>query len=136
MIEPQNDMQGQSQPVATGASVTTPLNLGLIAALVLITAAGVLLIPDAKQLPVRWAIDGQVAATLSRNFALAQMPIATAAVWVLVYAVNRWGNSARRAGAAATLRLVLPGLTTLFLVIQLLIVLIGAGVPVPYFQAH
>jgi hypothetical protein len=116
--------------------LTTPLNLAVAALLVLVTIAGVLLIPDAKQLPVRWALDGQVVATLPRNLALIQMPIATAAIWVLVYAVDRWGNSGRRAGAAATLRMVLPGLTTLFLIIQLLIVLIGAGGPVPYFQAH
>jgi hypothetical protein len=98
--------------------------------------AGFLLIPDAKQLPVRWGLDGQVVSTLPRNLALIQMPIATAAIWALIYAVQRWGNSERRAGAAATLRMILPGVTTLFLIIQLLIVLVGAGVAVPYVQAH
>jgi hypothetical protein len=116
--------------------LTTPLNLALLAALVLITIAGFLLIPGANQLPVRWSLDGEVVATLPRNLALIQLPIATAAIWILVYAVTRWGNSGRGAGAAAALRLVLPGLTTLFLIIQLLIVLIGTGVPVPYLQAH
>ena len=116
--------------------LTTPLNLALLAALVLITVAGFLLIPDAKQLPVRWGLDGQVVSTLPRNLALIQMPIATAAIWALIYAVQRWGNSERRAGAAATLRMILPGVTTLFLIIQLLIVLVGAGVAVPYVQAH
>jgi hypothetical protein len=114
----------------------TPLNLALLAAVVLLTIAGFLLIPDMKQLPVRWALDGFVVATLPRNLALVQMPIATAAIWALVYAVTRWGNSNRGAGAAAALRLVVPGLTTLFLIIQLLIVLFGAGVPIPYFHAH
>ncbi len=116
--------------------LTMPLNLALLALLALTTLAGFLFIPDAKQLPVRWALDGHVSSTLPRNLALIQMPVATAAIWALVYAVNRWGNSERRAGAAAALRMILPGLTTLFLIIQLLIVLIGAGVPVPYFQAH
>lgn len=116
--------------------IATALSLVLLALVVLATIAGFLLIPDAKQVPVRWALDGQVVSTLPRNLALIQMPIATAAIWALVYAINRWGNSGRGAGAAATLRLVLPGLTALFLIIQLLIVLIGAGVAVPYFQAH
>ena len=116
--------------------LTTPLNLALLAALILSTIAGFVLIPDAKQLPVRWALDGQVVSTLPRNLALIQMPIATAAIWALIYAVNRWGNSERRAGAAATLRMILPGVTTLFLIIQLLIVLVGAGVAVPYVQGH
>jgi hypothetical protein len=116
--------------------LTTPLNLALLAALIVLTLAGFLLTPDAKQLPVRWAFDGQVVATLPRNLALIQMPIATAAIWALVYAVTRWGNSGRGAGAAAALRMVLPGLTTLFLIIQLLIVLVGAGAPLPFLQAH
>jgi hypothetical protein len=116
--------------------IAAPLNLVLLALVVVVTIAGFLLIPDAKQIPVRWALDGQVTSTLARNLALIQMPIATAAIWVLIYAVNRWGNSGRRAGAGAALRMVLPGLTTLFLIIQLLIVFIGAGVAVPYFQAH
>jgi hypothetical protein len=118
------------------ASLRNPLNLALLALLILATIAGFLLIPDGKELAVRWGLDGLVVATLPRNLALIQMPIATAAVWVLVYAVNRWGNSGRGAGAATALGLVLPGLTTLFLIIQLLIVLLGASMPVPYFQAH
>lgn len=114
--------------------LNAPLNLALLAALILLTVAGFLLIPDAKQIPVRWALDGQVVATLPRNLGLIQMPIASAAIWALVYAVNRWGNSERRAGAAAALRMILPGVTTLFLIIQLLVVLIGAGAAVPYFR--
>jgi hypothetical protein len=113
-----------------------PLDLALVALLTLATIAGFLLIPDAKQIPVRWAFDGHVVSTLPRNLALIQMPIATAAIWALVYAVDRWGNSERRAGAAAALRLILPGVTTLFLIIQLLIVLVGAGAAVPYFKAY
>ena len=116
--------------------LATPLNLVLVAVLVLVTIAGVLLVPDSKQLAVRWGLDGLVVTTLPRNLALIQMPIAAGAIWTLVYAVGRWGNSERRAGAANTLRLIVPGLTVLFLVIQLLIVLLGVGVQVPYVQAH
>ena len=113
-----------------------PLNLTLLAALVLATLAGFLLIPDAKQLPVHWGLDGRVDSTLPRNLALIQMPLATAAVWAIVALVSRFGNSGRGAGAATGLRLILPGLTTLFLLIQLVIVLLGAGVALPFFQAH
>jgi hypothetical protein len=113
-----------------------PVNLALLAALVLATIAGFLLIPDGKALPVHWGLDGHVDATLPRNLALIQMPIAAAAVWVIVVLISRFGNSGRGAGAAAGLRLILPGLTTLFLLLQLVIVLLGAGVALPFFQAH
>ena len=113
-----------------------PLNLTLVALLVLATVAGVLLIPEAKQLPVHWGLDGHVDSTLPRNLALIQMPIATAAVWAIVALISRFGNSGRGAGAAAGLRIILPGVTTLFLIIQLVIVLLGAGVPLPFFQSH
>ena len=113
-----------------------PLNLALLAVLVLASVAGFLLIPDARQLPVHWGLDGHVDSTLPRNLALIQMPIATAAVWAIVAVISRFGNSGRGAGAAAGLRLILPGLTTLFLIIQLVIVLLGAGVALPFFQAH
>jgi len=116
--------------------LATPLNVALLVALILVTIAGVLLIPEAKQLPVHWGLDGQVDSTLPRNLALIQMPIATAAVWVIVALISRFGNSGRGAGAAAGLRLILPGLTTLFLIIQLVIVLLGAGVALPFFQSH
>jgi hypothetical protein len=81
-------------------------------------------------------MSGQVDSTLPRNLALIQMPIATAVVWIIVALINRFGNSGRGAGAAYGLKLILPGLTALFLVIQLAIVLIGAGVPLPFLEAH
>ena len=71
-----------------------------------------------------------------RNLALIQMPIATGVVWVIVALIDRFGNSGRGAGAAYGLKLILPGLTTLFLLIQLAIVLLGAGVTLPFLQAH
>jgi hypothetical protein len=113
-----------------------PLNLALVAILILATAAGFLLVPEAKQLPVHWGLDGHVDSTLPRNLALIQMPIATAAVWAIVAVISRFGNSGRGAGAAAGLRIILPGVTVLFLLIQLVIVLLGAGVPLPFFQSH
>src|SRR3569623_3154230 len=97
-------------------ALRNPLNLLLLALVVIVTVAGFLLIPDGKQLPVHWQLSGQVDSTLPRNLALIQMPIATAAVWLVVGLINRFGNSGRGAGAAYALRLILPGLTGLFLI--------------------
>ena len=112
----------------------TPLNLTLLAILIVATIAGFVLIPNGTLLPVHWQLSGLVDASLPRNFALIQMPIATLAVWVIAYAINRWGNAGRGAGAAFAMRIILPGLTTLFTLIQLVIVLIGLGVPLPFFH--
>lgn len=124
------------QATSAWTAMRTPLNVTLLGLVVVVTVAGFLLIPDGRQLPVHWGLDGHVDATLPRNLALLQMPLATALVWLITWAINRWGNSGRSAGAAAGLRLILPGLTTLFLVIQLLIVLLGAGVALPFFAAY
>jgi hypothetical protein len=113
----------------------TPLNLVLLAILVIATIAGLVLIPNGALLPVHWQLSGQVDATLPRNLALLQMPGATLLVWAIVYAIGRWGNSGRGAGAAIGLRIILPGVTALFALIQLVIVLIGLGVPLPFFHA-
>jgi hypothetical protein len=116
--------------------VRQPLNLVLLALLVLVTAAGVLLIPADSLVPVHWQLSGQVDAALPRNYALIQMPIATLAIWLLAYAIHRWGNSGRGAHAAAAIRLIIPGLTILFLLTQLLIVLTGTGVALPFFRRY
>ncbi len=121
---------------APSRSVGTLLNLALLALFAAITLAGFLLVPEGRQLPVHWGLNGQVDATLPRNLALLQMPLAVAAVWLVTLAINRWGNAGRSAAAAAGLRLVLPGLTVLFSLIQLVIVLVGSGVELPFFAAR
>ena len=107
--------------------LATPLNLVIVAILVIVTLAGFVLIPADAPLAVHWQLDGRVDATLPRNLALLQMPVATLLVWAIVYAIGRWGNSGRGAGAAMGLRIVLPGVTALFALIQLVIVLGGLG---------
>jgi hypothetical protein len=114
--------------------LATPLNLAFVAALIAITVAGFLLLPADRQLPVRWALDGHPGATLPRNLALLQMPTATALIWLVVYAVSRFGNDQRRAGAERVLRLIAPALAVLFVLVQLIIVLLGAGVALPFFR--
>ena len=89
--------------------LATPLNLVIVAILALATIAGLVLVRADAPLAVHWQLDGRVDATLPRNLALIQMPIAAAAVWVIVVLISRFGNSGRGAGAAAGLRLILPG---------------------------
>ncbi len=112
----------------------TPLNLVLLAILIIATATGFILIPNGALLPVHWQLSGLVDASLPRNLALAQMPLATIVVWAIAWAINRWGNAGRGAGAAFGMRIILPGVTTLFVLIQLVIVLIGLGIPLPFFR--
>ena len=116
--------------------VRQPLNLVLLALVIIVTIAGFLLIADGKLVPVHWQLSGQVDSSLPRNYALIQMPMATIAIWLLAYAIDRWGNRGRGVQAAAVIGMIIPGLTTLFLLVQLLIVLVGAGVAVPYFHAY
>ena len=113
----------------------SPLNLALLAALVVITIAGFLLIPGDKQLPVHWGLGGDVTATMGRNIALLQMPIAAALIWAIFFAISRMGNAQRRAGQAVVLRWGFPVLTALFALVQLVIVLVGTGISVPFFHA-
>jgi hypothetical protein len=111
-----------------------PISLLLLAALAVITLLGYLQIPADLVLPVRWGLHGEVTSTLPRNLALLQMPLAAIAIWVLVSMVGRFGTAERRPSTAIVLRWAIPLLTGLFALVQLLIVLIGLGVAVPFFQ--
>ena len=114
--------------------LNTPLNLVLLALGVLLTAAGFLLVPSALDLPVRWGIDGHVLATMPRNWALLQMPLATALVYGVVFLIITRGTAQTRPSTATVLRLAMPTLTVLFILVQLVIVLSGLGIAVPFFQ--
>ena len=112
-----------------------PLSLLLLVALVGVTIFGYLQIPADLVLPVRWGMHGEVTSTLPRNLALLQMPLAAIAIWVLVSMVGRFGTAERRPSTAIVLRWAVPFLTALFALVQLLIVLIGLGIAVPFFAA-
>jgi hypothetical protein len=112
-----------------------PLELLLLAILVVITAAGFVLIPAGLDLPVHWGLDGSVTATMTRNWALLQMPIAAAIIWGLFYLIATSGRTERRRGTAIVLRWGPAVLTAVFILAQLLIVLSGLGVAVPFFHA-
>jgi hypothetical protein len=103
----------------------TPLNLGLVALLVLATLAGLVLIPTDAQVAVHWGLGGDVNGTLPKLQALAQMPLATAAIWAIFWMVERYGNKERQAGQVRALNIGLTALTALFAVIQIVIVVVA-----------
>lgn len=113
----------------------TPLNLLLLAIGLIATVWGFLAIPAGLDLPVRWGLGGEVTATMPRNWALLQMPIATAVVWGLFYLIGQRGTAQKRASTAVVLRWGLPILTALFVLVQIAIVLTGLGVALPFFRA-
>lgn len=103
----------------------SPLNLALLAALLVLTAAGFLLIGPDTILPVRWGFDLSVTDTAPRTYALLQMPGAALLIWGVCWAFLRFGNAERAARNVRTVALVLPLVTLLFLAVQAAIVVSG-----------
>jgi hypothetical protein len=103
----------------------TPLNLVLIAVLLLATLAGLILIPSDAQVVVRWGLNLQPTQTMPKLLALLQMPVATAILWGIFWFIGRYGNAERRAGQARALAIALPALTGLFALVQIAIVVMA-----------
>ncbi|MBI4922775.1 MAG: hypothetical protein HY834_13595 [Devosia nanyangense] len=106
----------------------SPLNLALLVLGALTTIAGYLLIAPGVDLPVRWGLDLQPTATLTRNLALLQMPVAVAVIWAIFVAVRRFGNTERQPARIGTLNWTLTGVTALLVAVQLAIVVIGLSI--------
>lgn len=106
----------------------SPLNLALVALGVAATIAGYLLIPAGVDLPVRWGLDLQPTATLTRNLALLQMPVAVAVIWAIFVAVDRYGKADRQPARIRTLNWTLTGVTALLVAVQIAIVVVGMGI--------
>lgn len=110
----------------------SPIAVGLVILGVLVTLAGFVLIPSGVGLPTHWGLDGQVNGTQPKLIALLQMPGAVALVWGIFFAMSRWGSTSRHAGQTTLLNIVLPAITGLLVLVQLLIVLVGLGVPINF----
>jgi uncharacterized membrane protein len=108
----------------------SPTNMTFVVLGVLATIAGFLLVPAEMALPAHWGIDGQPDAFLPRHWALLQMPAVIAAVWVIFYAIQRWGNRERRQASTHVMNVALTAITGLFVLIQVLVVLVGMGIAV------
>ena len=113
----------------------TPLNLLVLLIGVVATLAGFLLIPADAILPVHFNVYGQPDNSMPRNFALLQMPLVVLAIWVIFWAIQRFGNAERQAASASMLNAALPATTGLMVLIQVLIVLLGTGHDVNVVQA-
>ena len=89
------------------------------------TVIGFVIVAPGRQLPVRWGLDGSVTATAPRELALLQMPVAIAVIWLLFWAIGRYGNAERDAVRARTLSIALPILIGVMAAVQVLIVVCG-----------
>lgn len=103
----------------------SPLSLALLLAIAVATASGFLLISPDKILPIRWGFDLAVTQSAPRNVALLQMPAATVLLWGVCWAFLRFGNAERAGRNTRTVALILPIVTALFLVVQVLIAASG-----------
>jgi len=121
--------------IAGVTELRSPLNLLPVVVLIALTAFGFVEVPAGLDLPVHWGLGGEVTATMARNWALLQMPLATAIVWGVFYLIGTSGTATKRASTAIVLRWGLPVLSTLFALVQLVIVLTGLGVALPFFRA-
>lgn len=108
----------------------SPLNIALVVVGLLATLAGFLFVPADMALPTHWGIDGQPDMHLPRNWALLQSLAIIAAVWLIFYAIGRWGNRERQQASTHVMNAALTALTGLFVLIQVLVVLLGLGVAV------
>lgn len=107
--------------------VATPFNLVLAVALAAATIAGFVLVPAGVDLPVHWGVTGAADGFLPRDLALLLLPV----IAMLVLAPLVWlGRHAAAAGGRHALAAAVPMLLGLFLVLQIAIVMIGAGVAV------
>ena len=105
----------------------SPRNLALLALGLVATLAGYLLIAPGVALPTRWGLDLQPTSYLPRNTALLQMPAAIAVIWVIYFAVDRWGSKDRQPSRVKSLNWVLTGVTGFLVAVQILTVIIGLG---------
>jgi uncharacterized membrane protein len=108
----------------------SPLNIAFVVLGALATIAGFILVPADMALPAHWGLDGQPDAFLPRHWALLQIPAITAAVWVIFYAIQRWGNRERQQASTHVMNVALTAITGLFVLIQVLVVLVGMGIAV------
>lgn len=108
--------------------IVGPVTWVVAGALLASAALGFLVVPAEVVLPTRWGFDGQPSEWAPRNAALL-MPVGLAAVIAAIcVAMARFGARGLSAGGRRQLRLLLPALLGLFLVVEIGMVLTGAGV--------
>jgi uncharacterized membrane protein len=110
-------------------AILSRINLGLWAALVVVTLGGYLLIPWDSSLPVHWGLSGEPDVFWPRNLALLMPPLIGMVTTMVFWAVGRFAQPAQLEASRHAWRTVVPALTGLFLTIQAGTVLVGLAYP-------
>jgi len=110
-------------------AILSRINLVLWAALVAVTLGGYLLIPPGTWLPVHWGTSGEPDAFWPRDIALPMPALIGLAVTMVFFAVGRFAPAKQIEASRHAWRTVVPALTSLFLTIQVGVVLVGLGYP-------
>lgn len=108
----------------------SPLVWLLLAALIVCTIAGFVMIPADASLPVHWNISGEADSFAPRNLALPLVALPGLLVLAIFAAIPRFVSAERYQAGRHIMQATLPALLALFLAIQAAIVLIGIGVVV------
>ena len=114
----------------TPRDILTPLNLGLVALLATVTAAGFVLVPAGSTQPVHWGITGEADGFLPRDAALLMLPLIAMLVLALLVGAQRLAGEQRRQASRFAIAAVVPALLALFTAIQVGTVMIGSGLAV------
>lgn len=108
----------------------TPLRIALLAAMALAVVAGFVLVPAGTVLPIHWGVTGEADGFVDRNLALLMPAGVVALVWLIFAAVARFASAPDVAAGRYVTGVVLTALTTIFLAVEVMLVLIGLGTPV------
>jgi uncharacterized membrane protein len=116
-------------------SLFSPLRITLIAAFALVVAAGYLLVPAGTVIPIHWAADGSADGFLPKELALLVPAAIATLVWGVFLVVARTASIEDFEAARSVIGVTLTALTGIFLAIEIMLVLIGVGLPINAVQA-
>lgn len=112
----------------------TPIRILLLAAMAASLVAGFVLVPPGAELPIHWGLDGEADGFLPRDLALLMPAAVVVLVWGIFLAVARFASPSDVAAGRYVTGVTLTALTTIFLAIEIMLVLVGVGAPVNVVQ--
>lgn len=112
----------------------TPIRILLLAAMAASLVAGFVLVPPGTELPIHWGLDGEADGFLPRDLALLLPAAVVVLVWGIFLAVARFASPSDVAAGRYVTGVTLTALTTIFLAIEIMLVLVGVGAPVNVVQ--
>lgn len=111
--------------------LTAPLNLGLIALLVVVTVAGFALVPAGASVPIHWGLTGEPDRFASREVGLLLQPAVCLLILALFWALERFLPAEQFAAGRHVQAAVIPVILVVMVVVQIAVVLTAIGRPVP-----